>query len=182
MISCSKHTITLQWIEGARVMNKRLSDMMNEAMPVVDWKARYGVELNNGERNKWYADWFDNFANLIIEENIRYINEEYQRDFNTLWREDLTKGIKEHFGIEETKEVTTYQSLVDAGIIRTNERDLEGEEYTIVRKALAGIMPYKTTNNQRSITEYYKMNDLEYHLTVLDGDPPDVLITEVKPK
>lgn len=76
----------------------------------------------------------------------------------------------------------TYDQLVLAGIIRPNERDLEGEEYTTVRKALSKIMPYKTTNNQRFITEYYKMNGLEYHLTVMDGDPPDVMITEVKSK
>jgi len=40
------------------------------------------------------------FAELIVRECIRYFNEDYQRDFNTLWREDLTKGIKEHFGVE----------------------------------------------------------------------------------
>lgn len=40
------------------------------------------------------------FAELIVRECIRYFNEDYQRDFNTLWREDLTKGIKQHFGVE----------------------------------------------------------------------------------
>lgn len=41
------------------------------------------------------------FAELIVRECVRYFNEDYQRDFHTLWREDLTKGIKEHFGVEE---------------------------------------------------------------------------------
>ena len=41
------------------------------------------------------------FAELIVQECVRYFNEDYQRDFNTLWREDLSKGIKEHFGVEE---------------------------------------------------------------------------------
>ena len=41
------------------------------------------------------------FAELIVRECVRYFNEDYQRDFDTLWREDLTKGIKEHFGVEE---------------------------------------------------------------------------------
>ena len=41
------------------------------------------------------------FAELIVRECVRYFNEDYQRDFDTLWREDLTKGIKEHFGVEK---------------------------------------------------------------------------------
>jgi hypothetical protein len=43
----------------------------------------------------------EKFAELIVRECVRYFNEDYQRDFDTLWREDLTKGIKEHFGVEE---------------------------------------------------------------------------------
>jgi len=42
----------------------------------------------------------DKFAELIVLECVRYFNEDYQRDFDTLWREDLSKGIKEHFGVE----------------------------------------------------------------------------------
>ena len=42
----------------------------------------------------------DDFAELIVRECVRYFNEDYQRDFNTLWREDLTIGILEHFGVE----------------------------------------------------------------------------------
>ena len=40
------------------------------------------------------------FAELIVRECVRYFNEDYQRDFDTLWREDLTKSIKEHFGVK----------------------------------------------------------------------------------
>jgi hypothetical protein len=40
------------------------------------------------------------FAELIVRECVRYFNEDYQRDFDTLWREDLSKGIREHFGVE----------------------------------------------------------------------------------
>jgi hypothetical protein len=36
----------------------------------------------------------------IVRECVRYFNEDYQRDFDNLWREDLSKGIKEHFGVE----------------------------------------------------------------------------------
>jgi exo-beta-1,3-glucanase (GH17 family) len=42
----------------------------------------------------------EKFAELIVRECVRYFNEDYQRDFDTLWREDLSKGIKEHFGVE----------------------------------------------------------------------------------
>lgn len=41
------------------------------------------------------------FAQLIVRECVRYFNEDYQRDFDSLWREDLSKGIKQHFGVEE---------------------------------------------------------------------------------
>ena len=36
----------------------------------------------------------------IVRECVRYFNEDYQRDFDSLWREDLSKGIKKHFGVE----------------------------------------------------------------------------------
>jgi hypothetical protein len=35
-----------------------------------------------------------------VQECVRYFNEDYQRDFDTLWREDLSKRIKQHFGVE----------------------------------------------------------------------------------
>lgn len=35
-----------------------------------------------------------------VVECIRYFNEDYKRDFDVKWREDLTKGIKQHFGIK----------------------------------------------------------------------------------
>ena len=41
------------------------------------------------------------FAESIVHECVRYFNEDYQRDFDTLWREDLSKRIKEHFGIDK---------------------------------------------------------------------------------
>ncbi len=42
----------------------------------------------------------EKFAELIVRECVRYFNEDYQRDFDTLWREDLSKGVKKHFGVE----------------------------------------------------------------------------------
>lgn len=42
----------------------------------------------------------EKLAELIVKECVRYFNQDYERDFNTLWREDLTKGINKHFGVE----------------------------------------------------------------------------------
>jgi len=47
------------------------------------------------------GDNFQRLAELIVQECVRYFNEDYQRDFDALWREDLSKGMKEHFGVEE---------------------------------------------------------------------------------
>ena len=75
-------------------MNERINDLMNQAMPIIDWKARHGVELNNGERMKWYAEWFENFAELIVKEccDVLYDNEMGGYQVNYV--------LKEHFGVE----------------------------------------------------------------------------------
>jgi hypothetical protein len=44
-------------------------------------------------------------------------------------------------------------------------RDLEGEEYKHVQLMLALLEPYKKTNNQHTWTDYYKIGDIEYHVT-----------------
>lgn len=72
-------------------MNERINDLMNQAMPVIDWKARHGVELNNGERNRWYAEWFERFADLIIEECHEVI---------VVGGVDDLDGLKKHFEVE----------------------------------------------------------------------------------
>ena len=43
----------------------------------------------------------EKFTELIVRECVRYFNEDYQRDFDVKWREDLSKGIKQHFGVEQ---------------------------------------------------------------------------------
>lgn len=74
-------------------MNERINDLMNEAMPTIDWKARHGVELNNGERMKWYAEWFENFAELIVLESIEYCGENLPKT--------VGGALKIHFGVED---------------------------------------------------------------------------------
>ena len=56
--------------DDSQSQRKTLTDdelkiIMETTMPVIDWKARYGVELNNGERNKWMLEWFIAFARAI---------------------------------------------------------------------------------------------------------------------
>ena len=55
------------------ITDDELKIIMETTMPVIDWKARYGVELNNGERNKWMLEWFIAFAREI--ESARRIKE-----------------------------------------------------------------------------------------------------------
>ena len=93
-------------------MNERIKEMMEQSMPAIDWKARYGVELNNGERLKHMTDWFDKFAELIVEECIDKI-ETYRipvgnspaGEMACEWTYEALKEIrdeiKEHFGIKE---------------------------------------------------------------------------------
>ena len=57
----------------------------------------------------WYLEYHNEtcdeeikkFAELIVNECIRYFNDDYQRDFSVLWREDLSDAIRQHFGVEQ---------------------------------------------------------------------------------
>lgn len=76
-------------------MNERIKQLLgqayDEAVPET-W-----TTLSSEQLDRIY----DKFAELIVRECVRHFNEDYQRDFDTLWREDLSKSIKEHFGVEE---------------------------------------------------------------------------------
>ena len=77
----------------------------------------------------------------------------------------------------KTKE-EAYDFLVRAGIIRPNERKLEGQEKADMWFILQLLEPYQSTNNQRFITDYYKYGDEEYQVTFFDAT--DFEIVEVK--
>jgi len=66
-------------------MNERIKQLRAQATDDI-----LGVKILDDEK----------FAELIVQECVRYFNEDYQRDFDSLWREDLSRGIKEHFGVE----------------------------------------------------------------------------------
>ena len=74
-------------------MNERIKDMLEQ--PVFD-RLRDWYNIGPVQRAT-----LEEFAELIVKECVRYFNEDYHRDFDTLWREDLSKGIKQHFGVEE---------------------------------------------------------------------------------
>jgi hypothetical protein len=44
-------------------------------------------------------------------------------------------------------------------------RKIEGQEYTDIMLLLKMIDPFKSTNNQHSMTDYYKLGGKEYHTT-----------------
>lgn len=71
-----------------------------------------------------------------------------------------------------------YDLLVRAGIIRPNERNLEGQEKADMWFILQFLLAYKSTNNQRFITEYYKYGDNDYQVTFFDHVEYDIV--EVK--
>jgi len=43
------------------------------------------------------TDQLDQFANIMIQKCIQYIREEYKRDYDIEWREDIAEKIQNHF-------------------------------------------------------------------------------------
>jgi hypothetical protein len=70
---------------------------MNERIEQLAEQCGFRSDPDIYDRNQSFD--IEKFAELIVRECVRYFNEDYQRDFDTLWREDLSKGIKEHFGV-----------------------------------------------------------------------------------
>lgn len=80
-------------------MNDRIKEFKESARPEIDWAARYHVELNNGEKEKWMNEWFEKFAALIIEECAKAADEGLAQV--TMKVEWPSYHIKKHFGVEE---------------------------------------------------------------------------------
>lgn len=74
-------------------MNERIKQLAEQNGFIHEWQSP-------GEQRDILKN-LERFAELVVKECVKYFNEDYQRDFDTLWREDLTKGIKEHFGVEQ---------------------------------------------------------------------------------
>jgi hypothetical protein len=78
------------------MMNERIEKLKESACPKIDWAARYHVELNNGEKEKWMNEWFEKFAELIVRECA-----DVGSKFSMAHPEDIRYQIKRHFGVEE---------------------------------------------------------------------------------
>ena len=73
-------------------MNERIQNLKDKI-----WTEEYWTKPNT---DKLLPAQLNRFAELIVRECVRHFNEDYQRDFDTLWREDLSKSIKDHFGVK----------------------------------------------------------------------------------
>ena len=84
-------------------MNERIKELKESACPKIDWAARYHVELNNGEKEKWMNEWFEKFAELIILECATLVDAAFDIDEHSGEVVSYADGgqLKEHFGIEE---------------------------------------------------------------------------------
>ena len=93
-------------------MNERIEKLKESACPKIDWAARYHVELNNGEKEKWINEWFEKFAELIVRECIDKIEThripvgnsaagEMACEWTYSAMKEIRDEIKEHFGVEE---------------------------------------------------------------------------------
>ena len=75
-------------------MNPKIERLLLQVAPRAGEDGEYLPSLHTPED-------IERFAQLIVRECVRYFNEDYQRDFDTNWREDLSKSINQHFGVEE---------------------------------------------------------------------------------
>lgn len=74
---------------------------MNEHIKEFAVQAGFKVNFQHEDHQAIRMAQYKEFAELIVQECVRYINEDYTRDFDTNWREDLSKSINQHFGVEE---------------------------------------------------------------------------------
>ena len=74
----------------------------------------------------------------------------------------------------KTKE-EAYDFLVRAGVIRPNERTLEGQEKADMLLILTLLTPYETSNNQRFCTEHYQYGNNEYTITFFDENDYEII-------
>jgi hypothetical protein len=86
-------------------MNELIQKIKESACPKIDWEARHYVELNNGEKERWQNEWFDNFAKLLIRECVEVM---YDNAIERKVPPDINQtpthyaiAVLEHFGVEK---------------------------------------------------------------------------------
>ena len=83
-------------------MNPRIKELVKQAGLVQTKWADADTErvricqesLNNPGSLEKFAE---QLSKLVVEECIRYFNEDYQRDFDVLWHDDLSAKLSDHF-------------------------------------------------------------------------------------
>lgn len=146
-------------------MNERIEQLIREATTI-----EYGVD--NGFDHTTFDK--EKFAELIIQTVLTLQN----RHGNI-----KPKKVREHFGVQdpdvptEDEAKAAYERLVAIGIIRPNERTLEGAEKEAAYEVIQRFVPYAITNNQRSITEEYLILGIRYELHWFGED--DYMIVEI---
>lgn len=68
-----------------------------------------------------------------------------------------------------------HARLVRAGIIKLNHRELTGDEKQEALFKIQFLDSYKETNNQRFVTSYYRLGNVEYLVTWFDEDECEVI-------
>jgi hypothetical protein len=83
-------------------MNNRIQELIQQSMPEIDWKARHGVELNNGERLEHMSNWFDKFAELIVDECcLKLLDMDEKTKGSHNYYKHAAIQVKQHFGVEK---------------------------------------------------------------------------------
>jgi len=83
-------------------MNNRIQELIQQSMPEIDWKARNGVELNNGERLEHMSNWFDKFAELIIDECcVKLLDMDEKTKGNHNYYKHAAIQLKRHFEAQD---------------------------------------------------------------------------------
>ena len=82
-------------------MNQRIKELAQQAgYYLYDLTETHEIKtVETDEKDEWIT--LEKFYESIVRECVRHFNEDYQRDFDTNWREDLSKSIKQHFGVKE---------------------------------------------------------------------------------
>lgn len=80
-------------------MNERIQELKEAAEPEIDWAARYHVELNNGEKEKWMNQWFEKFADLLIKDCLLQCYYRGMNDELYIGQLQAANNIEQYFGV-----------------------------------------------------------------------------------
>ena len=86
-------------------MNDKIKQLVKQSQPKIDWEARHYGELNNGEKLDYQNQWFEKFAELIVQECVEQVltgvrTNPPQSEPPELVQ-TLVRRIQRHFGVAE---------------------------------------------------------------------------------